>query len=71
MNEKMEQTNKTKIDGIHAIYDYTHCKQVADCSECECSKQINIEPFTNICEFLRTYTAIARNKIDEALNSIL
>lgn len=71
MSEKKEQMNKTKIDGVQAIYDYTHCKQVQSCEECECSKLINIEDFNNLCEFLRTYTAKARERIDLALNEVL
>ena len=61
-----------KIDGVKAIYDYTHCKQLSSCEECECSKRIvEIQEFCNLCEFIRTYTATARCKIDEALNTIL
>ena len=71
MNEQKKQNQETKIDGVQAIYDYTHCKQVSSCQECECSKQINIEHFYNLCEFLRTYTAKARERIDSALNEVL
>lgn len=71
MNEEKKQTNKMKIDGVQAIYDYTHCKQLSSCEECECSKQINVEHFYNLCEFLRTYTAKARERIDSALNEVL
>lgn len=61
-----------KIDGAKAIYDYTHCSQLKSCEECECSKRIDeIEEFCSLCEFLRTYTVVARTKIDEALNTIL
>lgn len=63
---------KKKIDGAKAIYDYTHCGQLKACEECECNKDIDeIKEFDNLCQFLRTYTTVARSKIDEALNSIL
>lgn len=71
MNEQKKQNQETKIDGVQAIYDYTHCKNVSSCAECECSKQINIEHFENLCEFLRTYTASARDRINSALNEVL
>ena len=70
MEEPKKNLNK-KIDGVQAIYDYTHCKQVSSCELCECSKHIDIESFENICEFLRTYTAKARERIDSALNEVL
>lgn len=61
-----------KIDGAQAIYDYTHCGQIKSCDECECHKKIDeIKEFDSLCEFLRTYTAVARAKIDEALNTVL
>lgn len=61
-----------KIDGVKAIYDYTHCGQIKSCEECECHKEIDeIKEVDNLCEFLRTYTAVARSKIDEALNTVL
>lgn len=60
-----------KIDGVEAIRDYTHCKVIQSCEVCECLKPINIDGFNNLCEFLRTYTAVARSKIDEALNTVL
>lgn len=67
-----KQINKdNRIDGVQAIYDYTHCKHLSSCGECECNKQINIKHFTNLCEFLRTYTASARERIDSALNEVL
>ena len=66
MNEKENQITKMKIDGVQAIFDYTRCKEFRECEDCECSKQINIENFNNLCEFLRTFTATARNKIDSA-----
>lgn len=71
MNEQKKQNNETKIDGASAIYDYTHCKQISSCELCECSKHIDIEHFENLCEFLRTYTASARDKIDSVLNEVL
>lgn len=71
MNEEKKQNQETKINGVQAIYDYTHCKQVSSCEECECSKVIDMEDFFNLCEFLRTYTAKARQRIDLALNEVL
>lgn len=69
MNEQKKQ--EIKIYGIQAIYDYTHCKQISSCELCECSKRINMENFGNLCEFLRTYTSSARERIDSALNEVL
>ena len=61
-----------KIDGAQAIYDYTHCGQIVSCDKCECNKRIvELQEFCNLCEFLRTYTVVARTKIDEALNTVL
>lgn len=63
---------KKKIDGVQAIYDYTHCDKIISCEECECSKEIDeLEEFSNLCEFLRTYTATARSRIEQALSSVL
>lgn len=71
MNEQKKQNQQTKIDGVQAIHDYTHCKQLSSCELCECSKHIDIKHFENLCEFLRTYTAKARERIDSALNEVL
>ena len=71
MNEQKKENQETKIDGVQAIYDYTRCRRMHSCEECECSKSIDLEHFDNICEFLRTYTSTARNKIDKALDEIL
>lgn len=71
MSEEKKQNQETKIDGVQAIRDYTHCKLISGCELCECSKHIDIKYFENLCEFLRTYTAKARERIDSALNEVL
>ena len=71
MEETKKQNQETKIDGVQAIHDYTNCKKLFSCELCECSKHIDIYHFENLCEFLRTYTASARERIDSALNEVL
>lgn len=61
-----------KIDGVKAIYEYTHCGQIKECEECECHKEIDeIKGFDNLCEFIRTYSTVVRSKIEETLSSVL
>lgn len=71
--EEMEKMNiDTRIDGAKAIYDYTHCGEIFSCENCECHKEIyKIKDCENLCEFLRTFTALARSRIEQALNSVL
>ena len=60
-----------KIDGVQVIHDYMNCSKIDDCSKCACSKSIDMKDFINMCVFLRTFTASARDKIDKALNEVL
>lgn len=71
MNEQKNRNKNTKIDGTQAIYDYTNCKKIKECKDCECFKQVDFERFNTLCDFLRTYTVKARAEIEEALDSVL
>ena len=72
MEEPKKNHNKNvRIDGTQAIYDYTHCKKIRECKDCECFKTVDFDRFNTLCDFLRTYTAKARDEIEKALDAVL
>lgn len=60
-----------KVNGAKVIDDYINCDKIVECAKCEASKQIDCTYYITYCEFLRAFSSVARNKLEEVMNTIL
>lgn len=74
MNKMSELNTKNidkRIDPYKAIRNYINCGKIQSCADCECSKYPDFTDKMSMCNFIRNFSAVAREKIEETINEVL